>query len=77
MIVSHDIFRVESGGVRWLECVASLEEAKARVKQIAAGTIGEYIVVNQLTGNRFFLKFDGDNSDGHVSSDSFSKGKGN
>ena len=77
MIVSHDIFRVEAGGVRWLECVTSLDEATARVRQIAGGAAGEYIVVNQRTGNRVFLKFDGINWAGRASADSLSKSKGN
>jgi hypothetical protein len=77
MTASFDIFRVESGGVRWLECVANLEEAKARVRQIAAGAVAEFIVVDQRTGSRIFLNSDGDNLDGNRSADSLSKAEGN
>ena len=76
MTALFDIFRVESGGVRWMECVTSLEDAKTRVQQIAAGAAGEYIIVDQRTGNRLFLKGDGSNSDGG-SADSLSFGRGN
>jgi hypothetical protein len=77
MTASFDIFRVESGGVRWLECVRNLDEAKARVRQLSAGAMDEYIVVDQRTGNRIFLKFDGATSDGNRNADSMSKAKGN
>jgi len=77
MTALFDIFRIEADGVRWLECAANLEEAKARVQQIAAAMAGEFIVVNQLTGIRIFLKFDGANSDGDGNVSSLSKGKGN
>ena len=77
MTASFDIFRVESGGVRWLECVANLEEAKARVRHIAAGAVAEFIVVDQRTGNRIFLNSNGDNLDGNHSADSLSKAEGN
>jgi hypothetical protein len=77
MTALFDIFRVETGGVRWLECVTNLDEAKARVRQIAAGAIGEYVVVDQRTGDRIILKFDEKASDGNRSANSTSKAKGN
>lgn len=39
-----DILKVESGGVRWMEAVADLERAKARVNVLAASSPGEYII---------------------------------
>jgi hypothetical protein len=48
-----DIFRVEHHGVRWLESAASLEDAKARVQLFGQRHSGEYLVLNQLTGNKF------------------------
>ncbi len=44
MTTSFDIFRVENSGVRWLEAAAGLEEAKSRVRQIAAKAPGEFLV---------------------------------
>jgi hypothetical protein len=48
-----DIFRIEHLGVRWLESAATLEDAKARIQQFAERHSGQYLVVNQLTGNKF------------------------
>jgi hypothetical protein len=48
-----DIFRIEHQGVRWLESAATLEDAKARIQQFAERHSGEYLVLNQLTGNKF------------------------
>ena len=48
-----DIFRVEHRGVRWLGSAASLEDAKARIQQLGDRHSGEYLVLNQLTGNKF------------------------
>jgi hypothetical protein len=48
-----DIFRVESHGVLWIESAPTLEDAKARVQQLAARESAEYVVLNQLTGDKF------------------------
>jgi hypothetical protein len=48
-----DIFRVEHQGVLWLESAASLEEAKTRIEEFGKRQSGDYLVVNQLTGNKF------------------------
>jgi len=58
MTSPFDIFRVEPAGVRWLESVASLEEARTRVQEIAATVRGEYLVLDQETGTRVFIKLD-------------------
>lgn len=63
MTTSFDIFRVENSGVRWLEAAAGLEEAKSRVRQIAAKAPGEFLVLNQHTGDKIFIKLDGVNSE--------------
>jgi hypothetical protein len=54
-----DIFRIESNGILWLESVATLEGAKARVQQFSRGEPGEYLVVNQITGERFIFNTGG------------------
>jgi hypothetical protein len=51
-----DILKVESGGVRWMEAAADLERAKARVKVLAASSPGEYIILNQKTGEKISIK---------------------
>jgi hypothetical protein len=54
-----DIFRVETGGVRWLESAATLEDAEARVQELAVRAPAEYLVLNQKTGERLVIKLDG------------------
>jgi hypothetical protein len=65
MATSFDIFRVEANGVRWLEAAANLEEAKSRVQQIAAAAPGEFLLLNQHTGDKTLMKLDGVNSETH------------
>jgi hypothetical protein len=54
-----DVFRVETRGVRWLESAATLECAKVRVKELALESPGEYIVIDQRTGNKYAVRPDG------------------
>ncbi len=58
MIPPFDIFKVESSGLRWMESVsvADLERARARVKVLAASSPGEYIILNQKTGEKISIK---------------------
>jgi hypothetical protein len=51
-----DVFRLESGGVRWLESVATFERAQARAQELAATSPAEYLVVNLKTGDRHVIK---------------------
>jgi hypothetical protein len=59
--VTHllDIFRVETSGVLWVESAATIEDAKARVQELAVGSPAEYIVLDQKTGNKLLIKLDG------------------
>jgi len=57
MTVPFDIFRVDGDGVRWLQSAATIEEAKAQIAK-AGGAAGEYLLVNQVTGNKMVLKID-------------------
>jgi hypothetical protein len=60
MTPPFDIFQTEtSGGVRWLEAAATLEDAKARVEELAARSPGEYLLLNQKTGNKLVIKLNG------------------
>src|ERR1700745_3507074 len=54
-----DIFRVETRGVRWLESAATLECAEVRVKKLALESPGEYIVLDQRTGNKHVIRLEG------------------
>jgi hypothetical protein len=51
-----DIFQMDSAGVRWLEAAPNLEHAKARVKEFAATSPGEYVVLDQKTGNKIVIR---------------------
>jgi hypothetical protein len=53
-----DIFRVEPKGVLWLESLASVDEAQARIRQIGLQNPGEYVLLNQTTGNKLTIKID-------------------
>ena len=54
-----DVFRVENGGVLWLESAESLECAKARVQELAASSPGEYLILDQKTGKKYIVELDG------------------
>lgn len=54
-----DIFRVDPKGVLWLESSASLDEARARISELGGSNPGEYVLLNQTTGNKLMIKVDG------------------
>jgi hypothetical protein len=58
MLATFDIFRIEAKSVRWLDTAASLEEAKKLVGEFAAKVPAEYLVLNQVTGNKLVIKAD-------------------
>lgn len=53
-----DIFYVLPNGVRWLESAESVERAKSRVAQLAKRSSGEYIVLDQKSGEKYVIKLD-------------------
>jgi hypothetical protein len=57
-----DIFRVEPKGVLWLESSASIDEARARIQLLGTQNPGEYVLLNQATGNKLMIKAGGANS---------------
>jgi hypothetical protein len=63
MTPSFDIFLIETDSVRWLESAANFEEAAARAQEFASKRPGEYLLLNQKTGNKHFLKLDGIDAD--------------
>jgi hypothetical protein len=52
MVPSLDIFRIESGDLRWCEAVANMETAKARIEKLAICSRGNYFVFDQKSGQR-------------------------
>jgi hypothetical protein len=51
-----DIFKTASdGGVLWRGAVASIEAAKARIQKLALSSPGEYLILDQNTGQRVLV----------------------
>jgi len=60
MTVPYDIFHKESdGGLLWREAVETMEHVEKRVRELMTKSPGEYLIVNQQTGQRFVIKPDG------------------
>ena len=56
MVPPFDILRVlQDGAPLWMEAAQTLEEAKARVQQLAATQPGSYVIFSQKTGNRILI----------------------
>jgi hypothetical protein len=52
MFPSLDIFKIDSGGVLWRGAAESIDAAKARIQKLALSSPGEYLILNQNTGDR-------------------------
>lgn len=60
MSVPFDIFLTETnGGVLWIGTAETVEDAQARVRELASRSPGEYFLLNQKTGNRLVIRLDG------------------
>lgn len=60
MSIPFDIFRTETkGGVLWIGSAATVEEAKARVLELATRSPGDYFLLDQKTGKRLVIQLDG------------------
>ncbi|HXM97764.1 MAG TPA: hypothetical protein VN982_04760 [Candidatus Dormibacteraeota bacterium] len=56
MIDAFDIFRAQAdGSVLWRESASTLDRANVRIRQLAAGSPGDYILVNQQTGTKLVV----------------------
>jgi hypothetical protein len=55
MVPSLDIFRIESGDLRWCEAVANMETAKARIEKLALSSRGNYFIFDQKSGKRIHV----------------------
>ncbi len=63
MVPLFDILRVlKDGAPLWMEAAQTLEEAKARVQQLAATQPGSYAIFSQKTGNKILITPEGDAS---------------
>lgn len=61
MTAPFDIFALESGGgVNWKGSAETLEDARARVQELALRFPGEFVLLNQHTGKKFIVKTDGE-----------------
>ena len=60
MVAPFDILRVlNDGAPLWMEAAQTLEEAKARVQQLAATLPGSYVIFSQKTGKKILITPDG------------------
>ena len=56
MVPRFDILRVlRDGAPLWMDGLQTLEEAKARVQQLAATEPGPYVIFSQKTGNKILM----------------------
>jgi hypothetical protein len=56
MIKPFEIFRVTDGRAVWIESASELEEAHARIVQLAANQPGEYVIFSYQTGETIWEK---------------------
>jgi hypothetical protein len=56
MVPPFDIFKMDGQEPRWIEAAADLDRAKVRVKALAASSPGEYLILNQNTGEKISVK---------------------
>src|ERR1700733_190513 len=66
MVPSLDIFRIESGDLRWCEAVANLETAKARIQKLSLSSCGNYFVLDQKSGQRIHVSVESGRHDPRV-----------
>jgi hypothetical protein len=56
-VPSFDIFKTEANGsVLWRESATTLEQARARARELAAVAPGEYFILSHRTGNRLRIE---------------------
>jgi hypothetical protein len=71
-VPTFDIFKAEpDGNVLWRESAATIEEARARAREMAVVAPGEYFILSQQTGNKLKIE-----PDGTASQSAFSSGQG-
>lgn len=55
-MLTFDILRLESSGVRWLESEVDLTDAKARVEELASTSGGEYLIFSHETQKKRIIQ---------------------
>jgi hypothetical protein len=58
MIAPFDIFKDTDGTLMWCGTAMTLDEAKAKVRTMAATHKTEYVIFSQKTGNRLVIQPD-------------------
>ena len=59
MTAPFDIFENEkSGTVLWVGSASTIEDARSRIQKIGQHSPGEYVVLNQKTGNKVVIRFE-------------------
>ncbi|MGA7919526.1 MAG: hypothetical protein WCA38_07620 [Candidatus Acidiferrales bacterium] len=56
MVPPFDIFKVLDGEPVWVEAIATLEDAKTRVRELMLSDTREYLILSQVTGNKISVK---------------------
>jgi hypothetical protein len=56
MVPPFDIFRVADGDPIWVEAIATLDAAKARVRELMMDVPCEYLIFSHVTGNKISIK---------------------
>jgi hypothetical protein len=57
MTPGFDIFQTEAdGGVLWRGAAATMDEARGRIRELAAQSPGEYFVLNFATGSKIIVE---------------------
>ena len=56
MIAPFDIFKDKEGTLMWCGTAMTLDEAKAKVRAMAATEKTEYVIFSQKTGNRLVIQ---------------------
>ena len=57
MVAQFDIFR-KKGDYVWLEATMTLDDAEARVQELGAAELGEYLIFNQKTCGKISLRLE-------------------
>jgi len=59
-VPTFDIFKAEpDGSVLWRESATTIEEARARARELAVTAPGEYFILSHRTGKRLRIEADG------------------
>ena len=53
-----DIFKADGDGVLWIEAVSDLATAKERVQAIGETSPGQYLVLDEATGDKISIEVD-------------------